>query len=81
MLSKPQENTLKQYLFIREYIGKHGYSPSIREIGEYMGHKSVNTTQYHMQKLLRLGWIETDIFANGKMCPRAYRLGKNPLEN
>lgn len=75
---KNSESTLREYAYVRSYIEKHGYAPALREIQEHMGHKSVNTTQYHLTKLFRAGLLETDIEGD-KLYPRAYRLAKNPL--
>ena len=36
--------------YIVEYIKQHGYSPSIREIAEDMGYKSISCVQGHLLK-------------------------------
>lgn len=57
--------------YIVEYIKQHGYSPSIREIAEDMGYKSISCVQGHLQKMLKHGVIETDA---GIGSPRAIRV-------
>lgn len=73
------DTTLRIYAYIRSYIEEHGYAPALREVQEYIGHRSINSTQYHMMKLFRAGLLETDI-PSDKLYPRAYRLARqNPL--
>ena len=45
---------------IVEYIKKHGYPPSVREIGDSVGFQSTNTTWKRLQKMLKTGMIESD---------------------
>lgn len=46
------------YLFIKDYHEKHGYSPSLREIGKgvYMG--STRSVSIHLSNLIAKGYIE-----------------------
>ena len=46
------------YEEIKYYIKKYGYPPSVREIGEIMGFTSPATVQYHLDKLVKNGYIE-----------------------
>lgn len=46
--------------FIIEYIKEHGYSPSVREIGDGVGLKSTSTVHKHLIIMLQEGMIETD---------------------
>lgn len=46
--------------YITEYIRLHGYSPSVREIGEGVGLKSSSSVQRHLQRMLESGELETD---------------------
>ena len=73
------DTSTRIYLFIRGYILEHGYAPTNREMGEGVGLTSTSSVNRHLNKLLDKGFLETDITVNGNMCPRAYRLGKNPL--
>lgn len=47
-------------LFIKNYIKEHGYSPSVREIGEGVGLKSTSSVYDHLKKMMELGMIESD---------------------
>lgn len=68
------EGTLKVYAFIRSYIEEHKYAPSIREIQIHMEYSSSSTVHYHMNKLFKVGLLETDLV--GERFARAYRLGE-----
>lgn len=50
--------------FIKEYIKKHAYPPTIREIMEGTGFKSTSTVQAYIQKMIDIGWLETDVINN-----------------
>lgn len=45
---------------IIEYIIKHGYSPSVREICEMVGLKSTNSVHVHLQVMFATGMLQTD---------------------
>lgn len=57
--------------FIIEYIQKHGYSPSVREIGKGVGVKSTSNVHAHLHKMFDAGILETDT-EDGS--PRAIRV-------
>jgi repressor LexA len=46
--------------FIKEYIKKHGYSPSVREIGYAMGYKRTSSIKSQLDTMIALGMIESD---------------------
>lgn len=46
--------------FIIQYINKHQYPPSIREIGNGVGLRSTSTVHAHIKKLISDGKLETD---------------------
>lgn len=46
--------------FIAQYIGDHGYPPSVREIGEAVGLSSSSTVHTHLQLLQREGYLRRD---------------------
>ncbi len=49
----------KQILeFIRKYIAKYGYSPTLGEIAEYLGVSSLATVHEHLQALVTKGIIK-----------------------
>lgn len=45
---------------IVEYISLHGYSPTVREIGEAVGLKSTGSVQYHLKRMVKEGILEMD---------------------
>ena len=54
MVSKKQEEILN---YIDNTIKRNGYSPTVREICEAVGLKSTSTVQYHLKKLIDLGFL------------------------
>lgn len=60
--SKKQGDLTREEILnvIITYISEHGYSPTIREIGEMTGLKSTSTVHSHLNKMLEKGMIETD---------------------
>ncbi|MFL2648169.1 MAG: repressor LexA [Candidatus Actinomarinales bacterium] len=54
MVSKKQEEILN---YINKTINTKGYSPTVREICEAVGLKSTSTVQYHLKKLINLGYL------------------------
>ena len=54
MLTKRQKQILD---FIKEYMSKHGYSPSLEEIAENFNLSSLSTVHYHLTKLEAEGAI------------------------
>ena len=45
------------YHFILSYSNRHGYPPSVREIGEHVGLKSPSTVHFHLKGLETAGLI------------------------
>ena len=43
------------YDYIVSFSGLHGYPPSVREIGEYVGLKSPSTVHFHLKGLEAAG--------------------------
>ncbi len=54
MVSKKQEEILN---YIDKTINNNGYSPTVREICVAVGLKSTSTVQYHLNKLIDLGFL------------------------
>ena len=54
MVSKKQEEILN---YIDKTIKSNRYSPTVREICEAVGLKSTSTVQYHLKKLIDLGFL------------------------
>ena len=57
--------------FVIWNIGEHGYSPSVREIGEGVELKSTSSVNNHLKKMLDTGMLETDADLR---TPRAIRV-------
>ena len=55
---KPQHAVIK--MVIIEYIQKHGYPPTVREIAKMTGYKSASSVQGHLVRMFELGILETD---------------------
>lgn len=64
------ETRKKIYDFIVSYMQEHGYSPTVREIGDGVGLKSTNTVWHHLRIMFALGIIATD----AECAPRAIRV-------
>jgi repressor LexA len=45
------------YDYIREFLDREGYAPSLEEIGEYFGLSSVATVHKHVQNLVQKGLL------------------------
>ncbi len=56
---------------IISYIERHGYPPTVREIGDMVGLKSTSSVQHHLKVLFKEGRLETDA---GECSPRAIRI-------
>lgn len=56
-LTKRQNEILT---FVKEYIVSHGYPPTVREIGKYLGVSSPATIHTHLNKLVEKGFIKKD---------------------
>jgi repressor LexA len=54
------ERPAKILAFLHEYQEKHGYSPSIREIGKHIGVDSTSLVDYYLNQLAEKGFIERD---------------------
>lgn len=44
--------------YIDQHVAKHGYAPTVREIGAAVGITSTSTVQHHLNALERAGEIE-----------------------
>ena len=43
---------------LKKYLAKHGYPPTVRELGEILGLSSPATTHFHLDKLEKKGYIK-----------------------
>jgi repressor LexA len=57
MLSKRQREI---YDFVVGYVDRHGYPPTVREIGEAVGLASPSTVHAHLANLERAGYLRRD---------------------
>lgn len=69
-MTKVSAGQMRVLAFISEYIGKHGYAPTMREIMGGAGYKSPASAKYAVEALVRAGFLETDHPGS----PRALRL-------
>ena len=46
--------------FLVEYVDRHGYPPTVREIGEQVGLASPSTVHAHLANLERAGLLRRD---------------------
>ena len=51
------EKTSNVYVFICDFTREHGYSPSIREIGQNVGLKSSSKVRGYLKRLEECGYI------------------------
>jgi len=58
------------YYFIVRYVKKHGYSPTIREIGDGVYLSSSSSVHNHLKRMFDEGILETD----DESSPRAIRV-------
>ena len=66
------EQTREKILnYIIKYILKHGYPPTVREIGEGIGLRSTSTVQAQIKKMLETRMLESDA---PEGTPRALRV-------
>ena len=68
MLTKRQKQILD---YIKQYISKHEYSPSLEEIAEKFNLSSVSTVHYHLSQLENKGLI-TVIDIKTKTVPKVF---------
>jgi repressor LexA len=45
------------YECIRDFVAEHGHSPSLDEVGERLGLRSVATVHRHVELLVQKGWV------------------------
>ena len=48
------------WTFLTDYVGRHGYPPTVREIGEAVGLASPSTVHAHLANLERAGYLKRD---------------------
>ena len=70
-IERGEEMRIKIKEKIVEYMCEHGYSPSVREIGEMVGLKSSSSIHAHLMLMFEQGMLESDC---GFGSPRAIRV-------
>lgn len=55
----------KVFSFVRDYITRHGYSPSYEEVRRNLGFKSLNSVYKHLRQLEQRGYLQSP-WNNGK---------------
>lgn len=73
---KENDNKFKILKFINDFVLKHGYAPSVREICKKIGLTSTSTVFYHLKKLEDEGLINRDYGKN-----RAIKVNIQTSEN
>lgn len=58
MLTKRQKQVLD---FIKNFIDKHDYAPSLEEIKKHLRLSSVSTAHYHVQALQNMGYLQKEV--------------------
>jgi repressor LexA len=69
MLTKRQKQVLD---FIKGFIKKHDYAPSLDEVKDHLGLSSVSTAHFHVQALQQKGFLRKD-----DNRPRTIEISKN----
>lgn len=54
-LAPVQRQTLE---FLRNFIAEHGYAPTLKDIAEHIGVKSLSTAHFHLERLTDKGFIK-----------------------
>jgi repressor LexA len=76
-LSSRQEQVLK---FLVDFNVKHGFPPTIRELCDYFGFKSLNTAHFHLRSLEKKGYIQIHPGkGRGITLPQAHRLSERKI--
>jgi len=57
MITKRQKQVLD---FIKKYISKHDYAPSLEEIRKHLKLKAVSTAHYHVEALQNMGYLQKE---------------------
>jgi len=44
-------------LFMREYIARHGFAPTLKDIALHLGVRSASTAHFHLERLVQKGYL------------------------
>lgn len=64
------------YEYLQEFIGKHGYSPSMQQIADALDLKNAAIAHYHIERLCEEGFISKD-----ERVPRSITLRGRKMRN
>lgn len=67
MLTKRQKQVLE---YVKTYIEKHDYAPSLEEIKKRLGLNSVSTAHYHVQALQSTGYLRKEVNQPRALAPK-----------
>ena len=59
-MNKLKPRQLDLLRFVKHYISDHGYGPSMREIADGLGWKSVSTSSAMLDSLERMGYVSME---------------------
>ena len=62
LMNERHERIMK---FLQDYQQKNQYSPSIREIGNFIGGNSTSLVDYYVRQLVEMGYLERDEHVSG----------------
>ncbi|SEF23567.1 repressor LexA [Amycolatopsis pretoriensis] len=75
------ERQQKILVVIRDWVVRHGYSPSTREIGEAVGLQSTSSVSKHLASLEDKGFLRRGATVSRPMDVRAFLQGSAPAED
>jgi repressor LexA len=75
------ERQQKILVVIRDWVVRHGYSPSTREIGEAVGLQSTSSVSKHLASLEDKGFLRRGATVSRPIDVRAFLHGGEPREN
>ncbi|MCP4604091.1 MAG: transcriptional repressor LexA [Proteobacteria bacterium] len=73
-LTRRQEMVLE---YINQSISDHGYPPTLREIGSYMGIRSTNGVNDHLRALERKGYLKREDMKSRALRPVTFDSGQD----
>lgn len=60
LLNEVGEKAAALYAYLRRYVGKHGYAPTLREMQLAFAWRSASAARHHLRALEAVGLIERD---------------------
>jgi repressor LexA len=81
--SSPDSISARQtdiFHYIENFVGQHGYSPSIRDIQNALGISSTSVVAYNLRILTAKGWIEREDKISRGIRPKRNRNGNGSVD-